>query len=103
MTVSDLTSHCQRSVRDKRHLVCCVLVVAPPLLLLVAVVTYESATTSSDIAQSCAIGYFACGNLTTTCVAQEFHCDGVEHCPNGADESYEYCREKIYIFNQTHV
>lgn len=61
-------------------------------IYVVAVVTYETTKTRADT-QSCAVGYFPCGNLTSTCVAQELHCDGVEHCPNGADEAYENCRE----------
>eukprot|EP00057_Strongylocentrotus_purpuratus_P023686 XP_011678160.1 PREDICTED: relaxin receptor 2-like [Strongylocentrotus purpuratus] len=31
-------------------------------------------------------GFFPCGNLTQ-CVAQQFQCDGIEHCPNAADET----------------
>ncbi|XP_071500007.1 relaxin receptor 1-like [Diadema antillarum] len=35
--------------------------------------------------QTCEPGFFPCGNLTQ-CVAQEFQCDDVDHCPNAADE-----------------
>ncbi|KAI0237393.1 hypothetical protein LSAT2_012101 [Lamellibrachia satsuma] len=105
MTISDVTSHCPTSVGDKLSLAWCVLVVAPPVLLLLAVVTYETTKTRADT-QSCAVGYFPCGNLTSTCVAQELHCDGVEHCPNGADEAYENCQDNegyFTFFGNTHV
>ncbi|KAI4874587.1 hypothetical protein NFI96_000024 [Prochilodus magdalenae] len=38
-----------------------------------------------SMSEVCALGQFPCGNLSV-CLPQVLHCNGVEDCPNGADE-----------------
>ncbi|XP_014668844.1 PREDICTED: relaxin receptor 2-like [Priapulus caudatus] len=44
---------------------------------------------------SCPLGEFPCGNLSM-CILQKFQCDGLEDCPNGADEAYQLCQLDVY-------
>uniref|UniRef100_W5L480 Relaxin family peptide receptor 2b n=1 Tax=Astyanax mexicanus TaxID=7994 RepID=W5L480_ASTMX len=45
-------------------------------------------TNSRSVSEGCTLGQFPCGNLSV-CLPQVLHCNGIEDCPNGADE--EHC------------
>ncbi|KAG9264641.1 relaxin receptor 2 [Astyanax mexicanus] len=61
---------------------------AAVLLLWISSAKAAGLDSLQSVSEGCTLGQFPCGNLSV-CLPQVLHCNGIEDCPNGADE--EHC------------
>ncbi|KAK0423803.1 hypothetical protein QR680_008338 [Steinernema hermaphroditum] len=54
----------------------------------------DGKTCSGDAYEDCGIDEFACTS-TGRCIPYDETCDGVPECPNGEDESLDYCADRL--------